>query len=101
MEEKKIGFIGDATSVEFFKVFGTDIFGVHTVEEAEKVIRNLKLSDYATIFITEEVFDRERFQRYLMDKKLLVIPSLKSKEGKGYHIVEELIRKATGMKENG
>ncbi len=98
MEEKKIGFIGDVTSVEFFKVFSTDVFGVHTVEEAEKVLREIKLSDYATIFITEEVFDRERFQKYLMEKKLLVIPSLKSKEGKGEQFVEELIRKATGMK---
>jgi hypothetical protein len=35
----------------------------------------------------------------MMDKKLLVIPSLKSNEGKGYQLVEELIRKATGMKE--
>jgi len=98
-EEKKMGFIGNVTSVEFFKVFGADIFTAHTAEEADKVLSDLNMSEYAIIFITEEVFDRERFQRYLMDKKLLVIPSLKSKEGKGYHIVEELIRKATGLKE--
>ncbi|MBN1445733.1 MAG: hypothetical protein JW957_06470 [Candidatus Omnitrophica bacterium] len=96
--EKKIGFIGDSASIEFFKVFGAEIFPVHTQEEAFSAIGKLNISEYAMVFITEEVFDRERFQRYMMDKKLLVIPSLKSKEGKGYQIVEELIRKATGMK---
>lgn len=98
-EEKRIGFIGDATSVEFFKVFGADIFSAQTADEADKVMGSLNLSDYAMVFITEEVFDRQRFQRYLLDKRLLVIPSLRSSKGKGYHIVEELIRKATGMKE--
>lgn len=99
MDEKKIGFIGDATSVEFFRAFGAEIFSAHTVEESERVISGLKMSDYAMVFITEEVFDRERFERYLLNKKLLVIPSLRSSEGKGYQIVEELIRKATGIKE--
>ncbi len=100
MEEKKIGFIGDVTSLEFFRVFGADVFSAYTVEDAYRVIKGLKTSDYATIFITEEVFDSERFGRYIMDRKLLVIPSLKSQESKkGYHIVEGLIRKATGMKE--
>ncbi len=96
--EKKIGFIGDATSVEFFRVFGADIFDAHDTDEAEKVMESLEISDYAMVFITEEVFDRERFKRYMTDKKMLVIPSLRSREGKGYRLVEELIRKATGMK---
>ncbi len=98
-ENKKIGFVGDAASVEFFRVFGAEIFSAKTVEEAEKAIAGLNLPAYAMVFITEEVFDRARFQKYMMDKKLLVIPSLKSNEGKGYQLVEELIRKATGMKE--
>jgi len=96
--EKKIGFIGDSASIEFFRVFGAEIFPAHTREEAYGAMGKLNISEYAMVFITEEVFDRERFQRYMMDKKLLVIPSLKSREGKGYQIVEELIRKATGMK---
>ena len=97
-EEKKIGFVGDETSVEFFRVFGAEIFGAHTVEEADTVMKGMNMADYAVVFITEEVFDRERFQKYLLNKKLLVIPSLKSDRGKGYRLVEELIRKATGMK---
>lgn len=98
-EEKKIGFIGDVTSVEFFRVFGADIFNAQTAEEAGRVMSGINMSEYAMLFITEEVFDRERFQKYLLDKKLLVIPSLKSDKGKGYQLVEELIRKATGIKE--
>ncbi len=96
--EKKIGFIGDSGSIEFFRVFGAEIFPAINQEEAYGVIEKLNISEYAMVFITEEVFDRERFNRYLMDKKLLVIPSLKSGEGKGYQLVEELIKKATGMK---
>ncbi len=99
MEEKKIGFVGDETSVEFFKAFGADIFSAHSVDEAEKVIGELQLSEYAMVFITEEVFDRQRFHKCLAAKKLMVIPSLLSAKGKGYYLVEELIRKATGMKE--
>ena len=48
--------------------------------------------------MTEEIFDKDAFSRFIDEKKLIVIPSLKSKEGKGYKMVEELIRKATGMK---
>jgi len=99
MENKKIGFIGELTSIEFFRTLGAEVFGAHTVQEAEKIISSLKISDYAMLFITEEVFDRQRFEKYLLTKKLLVIPSLISSTDKGYHIVEELIRKATGIKE--
>lgn len=97
-ENKKIGFIGEKTSIEFFRIFGADIFPAETVEEAGKVLKKLPFADYATVFITEEVFDKDIFSKYLMNKQLLPLPSLVSKTGKGYKIVEELIRKATGMK---
>jgi len=95
----KIGFIGDKTSIEFFRLFGAAIFPAATVEEAGKIMESINFDDYGIVFITEEVFDRELFSRYLMDKKLLPIPSLISATGKGHLIVDELIRKATGMKD--
>ncbi|HOL21888.1 MAG TPA: V-type ATP synthase subunit F [bacterium] len=96
--EKKIGFIGEKGSTEFFNVFGADVFPASNEREAEDIIEKLNLSEYGVIFITEEVFNREHLNRYVMEKKLVVIPSLKSKEGKGYHLIDELIKKATGMK---
>jgi|LSQX01.1.fsa_nt_gb vacuolar-type H+-ATPase subunit F/Vma7 len=98
-ENKKIGFIGDKTSVGFFKIFGAEIFPATTVEEAVKIIKNISFADYSIIFITEEVFDRDLFSKYVMRKQLLPLPSLTSNIGKGYQIVEDLIRTATGMKE--
>jgi vacuolar-type H+-ATPase subunit F/Vma7 len=97
--DRKIGFIGDKTSIEFFRLFGAAIFPAGSIEEAGKILKSINFADYGVIFITEEVFDRELFAEHLMDKKLLPIPSLISASGKGHRIVEELIRKATGMKE--
>jgi len=98
-ETKKIGFVGEKSSIEFFRIFGADIFHAETVEQAENIMKEIKLADYAVVFITEEVFDRDIFSKYLLSKKMLAVPSLVSNTGKGYKIVEDLIRKATGMKE--
>jgi len=97
-KEKKIGFIGDEGTIELFKAFGADVFPVLTIDEAYGIIEKLNFSEYGVMFITEEVFDSERFNRYIMEKKLVVIPSLKSRKGKGYEMIEQLIKKATGMK---
>ena len=61
-------------------------------------MRSLKtyVADYLVIFMAEEVFDSEKFHRYVMEKTV-VIP-LESKEGKGYRILDELIKKAIGRK---
>lgn len=97
-KETKIAFIGEETSIEFFKVFGADIFPASSTDEAGGIIEKLNVDEYGIIFITEEVFDRNRFNGFIMEKKLVVVPSLKSKEGEGYKIIDDLIKKATGMK---
>ncbi|MCM8820379.1 MAG: hypothetical protein NC932_00285 [Candidatus Omnitrophica bacterium] len=97
-KDTKVAFIGDETCIEFFRGLGADIFPASTQKQAYEIIEKLNLLEYGVIFITEEVFDSELFNRYILDKKLVVLPSLKSKEGKGYQILEELIKKATGMK---
>lgn len=96
--EKKIIFIGDKTSIEFFKVFNIEIFFSSTVEETEKILKDFNLKEIICIFITEEVFDPIKFKKFIEAKKMVVIPSLKSKEGKGIKFVEQLIEKATGIK---
>jgi len=95
----KIAFIGDKTSIEFFKVFAGDIFIVETVEEAEKVLESISIKDYTIIYITEEVFNEEKFTNYIKDKKLTVIPSIKSNKKIGEKLTKKLIRKATGVLE--
>ncbi|MCD6408279.1 hypothetical protein J7L87_04425 [bacterium] len=100
MDKKgKVIFIGDKSSIDFFRVFGMEIFPAETTEEAEEILKKIKISDISVIFITEDVFDRDKFFNLVMDKKMMVLPGLKKREGEGYKIVEELVRKATGMKE--
>lgn len=96
--EERIIFIGDRLSIEFFSAFNIETYFANSVDEAERIITSLNLRDVICIFITEEIFDENRFMRYINSKKMVVIPSLKSREKKGVRIVDELIKKATGMK---
>ena len=96
---EKIAFIGDKFSVEIFKSTGADVFPAGDIEEAIKVMEGLDLAEYTCIYLTEELFEEERFEKYIKDRKITIIPSLKSSKGKGYQIVERLIRKATGVRE--
>ncbi len=96
--EGKIIFIGDRLSIEFFSVFNIETFFSNSVEETEKILENINLKETLCIFITEDVFDENKFKKYVNLKKMMVIPSLKSKEKKGIKLINELIKKATGLK---
>lgn len=96
--ENKIVFIGDRGTIEFLKIYNVETFFSTSVEETEKIIMELNLKDVICVFITEDVFDFERFKSYLNTKKFMVIPSLKIREKKGVKIIEDLIKKATGLK---
>ena len=95
----KIGFIGDKFSIEVFKSTGADIFPAESIGEAIEIIEGLNLEEYECIYLTEELYDEKTFYRYIKERKITIIPSLKSSKGKGYQIVERLIRKATGVRE--
>lgn len=94
----KIIFIGDSTSIEFFKNFGVETISAETVQQGKEHLDKINFNEIEVVFMTEEIFDKDVFSRFIKEKKLIVIPSLKSNEGKGYKIVEELITKATGIK---
>ena len=94
----KIAFVGDKFTIEFFKTFGADIFPAENIKKAEKILREIWHNDYICIYITEEVFDEEIFEDYIKQKKLVVLPGLKSNENKGDKLMENLIKKATGIR---
>jgi|YelNatPaOPRAMG01_1025707.scaffolds.fasta_scaffold67313_2 alkyl hydroperoxide reductase subunit AhpF len=96
--ENRIIFVGDRTSIEFFSAFDIETFFAESVKEAEEILEKIDMKDVICIFITEEVFDENKFMKFVNMKKMMVIPSLKSREKKGVKIIEELIKKATGMK---
>lgn len=94
----RIIFIGDRLTIEFFSVFNIETIFSNSVEETDKILKEIDIKKVGCIFITEEVFDEERFIKYVNLKKMVVIPSLKSRERKGNKIINELIKKATGLK---
>jgi vacuolar-type H+-ATPase subunit F/Vma7 len=96
--EKRIIFIGDRTSIEFFSIFNIETFFSDSTEEAEEIIKNLDMKEVICIFITEDVFDENKFLKYINSKKMIVIPSLKKSEKTGIKILNDMIKKATGMR---
>ncbi|MFN4227520.1 MAG: V-type ATP synthase subunit F [Candidatus Ratteibacteria bacterium] len=96
--ENKIIFIGDKTTIEFFSAFNIETFFASSVKEAEQILEKIDINQIICIFITEEVFDQDKFMKLVNLKKMVVIPSLKSREKKGIKLIDELIKKATGMK---
>ncbi len=94
----KIIFIGEPTSIEFFRNLGFEIIPATSKEQAKEILDKWNYQEIEVIFITEEIFDDVLFSRFVGDKKIMVIPSLQSNQGKGYKMVETLISKATGIK---
>ncbi|MCS7180158.1 MAG: hypothetical protein N2589_07740 [bacterium] len=96
--ENKIVFIGDRISIEFFSAYNVETFFSNSVRETEEILEKINMNEVICIFITEDVFDENKFMKFVNMKKMIVIPSLKSREKKGIKVINELIKKATGMK---
>ncbi|WP_197276584.1 V-type ATP synthase subunit F [Clostridium massiliamazoniense] len=98
---KKIGVVGDKDSVLAFKALGVDVFPVIEVEEARKTVDKLAMTDYAVIFITEQVAKdiEETIERY--NNKVLpaviLIPSNQGTLNIGSKRISENVEKAVGV----
>ncbi|MBN2852148.1 MAG: V-type ATP synthase subunit F [Clostridia bacterium] len=95
----KIAVIGDKDSVLGFKAVGLDvIFTDHLV--LEDVINDLAKSDYAVIFVTEEVFIHlhEVIVNYHDEimPAIIPIPSNKGTKGIGMKNIRDAAEKAIG-----
>ena len=94
----KIAFLGERVSLEFFRLLGVDVFPAETVAEATTWLEELKNRDYATIFVSEEIFEPEVMKNSFLQGEIVVLPAWKKHQGTGQRLMEELIRKATGIK---
>ncbi|MGL5615190.1 MAG: V-type ATP synthase subunit F [Sarcina sp.] len=98
---KKIGVVGDKDSVLAFKALGVDVFPVIEVEEARKTVDRLAMTDYAVIFITEQVAKdiEETIERY--NNKVLpaviLIPSNQGTLNIGSKRISDNVEKAVGV----
>ena len=98
---KKIGVVGDKDSVLAFKALGIDVFPVVEDDEARKTIDKLAMSDYAIIFVTEQVAQNieetiERFNRVTLPAVIL-IPSNQGSLNIGMQRISDNVEKAVGV----
>ncbi|WP_373899638.1 V-type ATP synthase subunit F [Haloimpatiens sp. FM7315] len=98
---KKIGVVGDKDSVLAFKAIGLDVFPVVNEEEARKIVDKLAMTDYAVIFVTEQVAKdiEDTIERY--NKKTLpaviLIPSNQGTLNIGIQKISDNVEKAVGV----
>ncbi len=98
---KKIGVVGDKDSVLAFKALGIDVFPVTDYDEARKTVDRLAMTDYAVIFVTEQVAQgiEETIERY--NKKMLpaviLIPSNQGTLNIGMQKISDNVEKAVGV----
>ena len=98
---KKIGVVGDKDSVLAFKALGIDVFPVVEDDEARKTIDKLAMSDYAIIFVTEQVAQNieetiERYNRVTLPAVIL-IPSNQGSLNIGLQRISDNVEKAVGV----
>ena len=98
---KKIGVVGDKDSVLAFKALGIDVFPVVEAEEARKTVDRLAATDYAVIFVTEQVAStiEETIDRYTKQvlPDVILIPSNQGTLNIGMQRISDNVEKAVGV----
>lgn len=96
----KIGVIGDYDSICGYAALGLDIYPVNCGEDAVKMLRKLAGSDYAIIYITEQMLssDGRELERYETDRlpAIIPIPGTSGSTGIGIANVKRSVERAVG-----
>lgn len=99
----KICVIGDYDSICGFSALGINIFEATEKEDVEKYIKDLALSDYAIILITENAaFQASGEIDKFKNKKvpaIIPIPSVTGSYGMGIEALRTAVEKAVGSAE--
>lgn len=96
----RVAAIGDRDSVYGYSAAGIEIFPTESPDEAWRIIRHLSDSDYAVIYITEqlasEIEDRlDAFRENIMPI-VIPIPGLSGNTGLGMKSVSKSVERAVG-----
>lgn len=98
---KKIGVVGDKDSVLAFKGLGIDVFPVVEADEARRAVDNCARSNYAVIFVTEQIAQHieETIARYNgeMLPAVILIPSNQGSLNIGLKRISNSVEKAVGV----
>jgi len=97
----KVGVVGDKDSILAFKALGIDVYPVIEIEEARKAIDKMALSNYAVIFVTEQIAQHldetiERYNRQMLPAVIL-IPSNQGSLNIGMQRIRDNVEKAVGV----
>ena len=97
----KIAIIGSPDAVAGFKAIGIDAFGVKTKKETEAKVKEVYDStEYATLFITEDIVDQIKdFLNELPAKALpaiVAVPSQAGSTGAGLENLRKIVEQAVG-----
>ena len=98
---KKIGVVGDKDSILAFKALGIDVYPAFSPEEARKNIDKMAASDYAVIFVTEQIAKdiEETIERYnrMTLPAVILIPSNQGSLNIGMQRISYNVEKAVGV----
>jgi len=96
----KIAVLGDRDSIYGFATLGLETFPVLNAQEGAKTLDVLAATDYAIIYITEELLSQirpaaERYREHELPA-IIPIPGVSGNTGQGIADVKHLVEQAVG-----
>ena len=95
----KIAFIGDRSSILPFLGLGVSVFPIEKKDEVGEKLKGFDITQFAIVFVTEEVKETKKDFFDRIKEKIVIIPSLKGKRTAQSEKMETAIRRATGKTE--
>lgn len=96
----RVAVLGDKESIYGFAALGLDVFFVELAEDAEPIFKKLTQSDYAVIYITEQLAatlsDEIAKFSYKPSPAIIQIPGVSGNTGRGMADVKKSVEKAVG-----
>ena len=96
----KIGVLGDRDSIYGFATLGLEVWPVTTPEEGERALKEMAVTGYAVIYITESLY--EQIQEAVEAERehnlpaVIPIPGVSGNTGRGMADVKRLVEQAVG-----
>lgn len=96
----RVAVIGDKESIYGFAALGLDVFFVDSHDDAESIFKKITQSNYAVIYITEQLAavlsDEIAKFSYKPSPAVIQIPGVWGNTGKGMNDVRKSVEKAVG-----
>ena len=97
----QVAVLGDRDSVIGYRAIGMTVIELNEASEAVAAIEELIRQQYAVIFLTETVAEKnETYLKTLRERKLpavIPIPSMEGSTGFGMRQIQESVRRAVGI----